>query len=260
MRARPLLVLAVALGGVACGGAPGAPPAGDRAAGSSAVTGRVDVFAAASLTDAFEDVAAGFEAAHPGASVTFSFGASSALAQSIVAGAPAGVFAAASPEAMQVVTATGDARAPVVFARNRLELAVPRGNPGAVRGLRDLARRELAIALCAPQVPCGAAAATVLEAAGVEAAPDTLEQDVRATLAKVRLGEVDAALVYRTDVLGAADEVEGIAFPESARAVNDYVVAPLVEAPSTAAAQAFVAHLLSAEGQRALVDAGFEPA
>ena len=227
---------------------------------SSAVTGRVDVFAAASLTDAFERLGEDFERAHPGATVAFSFGASSALAQSIVGGAPADVFAAASPDPMDVVVKAGDAREPVVFARNRLVLAVPTGNPGEVRGLSDLGREDLAVALCAPQVPCGTAAATVLRAAGVEAAPDTLEQDVRAVLAKVRLGEVDAALVYRTDVLAAPDEVEAVPFPEAGRAVNDYVLAPLVQSGNAGAAQAFVDHVLSSEGQRALVDAGFEPA
>ena len=170
------------------------------------------------------------------------------------------VFAAASPATMDVVVKAGDAREPVVFTRNRLVLAVPTGNPGGVRGLADLARTELDVALCAPQVPCGAAATSVLQRAGVTAAPDTLEQDVRAVLAKVRLGEVDAALVYRTDVLAAADEVEGIPFPEADTAVNDYLLAPLVEAPDPGTAQAFVAFVLSSEGQRALADAGFDPA
>ena len=227
---------------------------------SSAVTGRVDVFAAASLTDAFERLGEQFEAANPGTTVTFSFGASSALAQSIVGGAPADVFAAASPVTMDVVATAGDARDPVVFTRNRLVLAVPTGNPAGVRGLADLARPDLKVALCAEQVPCGAAATTVLEAAGVQAAPDTLEQDVRAVLAKVRLGEVDAALVYRTDVLAAPDEVEGVPFPEADQAVSAYLLAPLAGARNPGAAQAFVAHVLSSEGQRVLVDAGFAPA
>ena len=227
---------------------------------SSAVTGRVDVFAAASLTDAFERLGEQFEAANPGATVTFSFGASSALAQSIVGGAPADVFAAASPVTMDVVATAGDARDPVVFTRNRLVLAVPTGNPAGVRGLADLARPDLKVALCAEQVPCGAAATTVLEAAGVQAAPDTLEQDVRAVLGKVRMDEVDAALVYRTDVLAGGDEVEGIAFPEADDAVLDYPAAVLSGAADREAAQAFLDLLLSEQGQQLLTDAGFDGA
>jgi molybdate transport system substrate-binding protein len=250
------LALAGLLAAAGCGsgdGPRGAAPSG------SALTGRVDVFAAASLTEAFERLGDTFEAAHPGTTVVFSFAASSSLAQSIVGGAPADVFAAASPATMQVVTDAGDARDPAVFARNLLELAVPAGNSARVRGLADLARPELAIALCAPQVPCGAAAAGVLERAGIQARPDTLEQDVRAVLAKVRLGEVDAALVYRTDVLAAREQVQGVPVPEAAGAVNDYLLAPLTDAPDRAAAQAFVAHVLSSEGRQALADAGFQP-
>ena len=253
---RPLLAAAVGLALAGCSGAPsgepGRPPSG--------VSGPVVVFAAASLTEVFERLGAEFTAAHPDVTLTFNFGASSALAQSVRSGAPADVFAAASPATMAVLTDAGDATGPAVFARNRLEIAVPAGNPGKVTGLPDLARPELKIALCAPQVPCGSAADTVLAAAGLEAAPDTLEQDVKAALSKVRLGEVDAALVYRTDVLAAGEQVEGIAFPEAERAVNDYLVAPLDAAPHPTAARAFVAYLLSGEGRQALADAGFQPA
>ena len=113
------------------------------------------------------------------------------------------------------------------------------------------------IALCAPQVPCGAAAAQALAAAGVTARPDTLEQDVKAALSKVRLGEVDAALVYRTDVLSAGDDVRGIGVPEAAAVVNDYPIAALVGSRNGDGAAAFVDRVLSAEGQRVLADAGF---
>ena len=248
----------------ACGGTDGAAtaPAGaaeGRAPSSAgAVQGTVTVFAAASLTGAFTELARTFESDHPNAQVTLNLGASSALAQQIVAGAPADVFAAASAATMQTVSDAGDARAPRVFVRNTLQIAVPAGNPGKVTGLDDLADPDLTIALCDEQVPCGAAAKKVFAASGITAAPDTLEQDVKAALAKVRLGEVDAALVYRTDVLAAEGEVEGVAFPEAAEAVNDYPVAVLVDAPNPTGASAFVEHVLSAEGQRVLARAGFD--
>ncbi len=217
--------------------------------------GPVTVFAASSLTGVFGQIVAGFEAENPGTTVTVNYGASSALAQQIVAGAPADVFAAASPATMQTVT---DAVSPRVFARNTLEIAVPPGNPGKVTGLADFAKAPLKIALCAAKVPCGAAATKVFAAAGITPAPDTLEQDVKATLSKVELGEVDAALVYKTDVLAAGPKVTGIAFPESAQAVNDYPLAVLGAAPHAAVAQAFVAYVLSPEGQKALAGAGFQ--
>jgi len=244
-------------GGRAAGGAGDA--AGDAAGGAEALRGEVVVAAAASLTGAFTAIAEDFERAHPGVTVTLNLGASSALAAQIVQGAPVDVFAAASPATMATVTRAGAAAGePTVFVRNRLQIAVPRGNPAGVRSLADLGRADLRIALCAEQVPCGAAALTVFAAAGVVPAPDTLEQDVKATLSKVALGEVDAALVYRTDVLGASGGVAGVPFPEAGRAVNDYPIVAVEQAPNPAAATAFVAHVLSAEGARVLTGAGFE--
>jgi molybdate transport system substrate-binding protein len=225
---------------------------------STAPQGQLTVFAAASLTGAFQAIGEDFSAAHPGVDVTFNFGGSSGLAQQIASGAPADVFAAASPATMRTVTDAGDAGEPAVFARNRLEIAVPAGNPGGVTGLADFADPSLKIALCAEQVPCGAAARQALTAAGVTPAPDTLEQDVKAALSKVRLGEVDAALVYRTDVLAAGNAVEGIELPAADAAVNDYPLAVLAHAPNAPAARAFVDHVLSEKGRAVLADAGFD--
>lgn len=261
-----LLAAAAALALTGCGGgnevaAPSGPAAtGPRPAATAApdIRGTITVFAAASLTGAFAELGVQFQAAHPGATVTFNFAGSSALAQQIVAGAPADVFAAASPATMKVVTTAGDSDAPQVFVRNRLQIAVPAGNPGGVTGLDDFAKPPLKIALCASEVPCGAAAAKAFAAAGITPAPDTLEQDVKATLAKVSLGEVDAALVYRTDVLAAGGKVEGISFSESDQAVNDYPLATLSAAPNRTGAQAFVAFVLSPDGQRVLTAAGFD--
>lgn len=232
-----------------------ATPAPSRAA----ITGEVVVLAAASLTESFTLLGEMFEAAHPGSRVSFSFAASSELATQIEQGAPADVFASASQATIALVADNGDtSAAPVTFARNTLEIAVPAGNPADVSRLDDFANKDLAIALCAPQVPCGVAAEKVFAAAGVTPAPDTLEADVKATLGKVTLGEVDAALVYRTDVLAAGDEVEGIEFPEAAAAVNDYPIAVLRNAPNAAAAEAFVELVLSPEGSGILMDAGFD--
>ena len=235
--------------------APPAPTAG--VSGAPSVSGTINVFAASSLTGAFTEIGAAFEAAHPGTRVVLNFGASSALAQQVLSGAPADVFAAASPATMATVVDAGDAADPRVFVRNRLEIAVPADNPGKVTGLADLARPELTIALCAPKVPCGAAAAKAFAAAGLTAAPDTLEQNVKAALSKVVLGEVDAALVYRTDVLAAGDKVRGIAYPEADRAVNDYPIATITEAENIVGAAAFVTYVLT-DGQRVLVAAGFD--
>lgn len=231
---------------------------GEQAPGG-AVTGRITVFAAASLTGTFTRLGEDFEAANPGVDVVVNFGGSSGLARQIGQGAPADVFASAAPANMaQVVDAGGTAAAPVTFARNRLEIAVPRGNPAGISGLADFGDADAKIALCAEQVPCGGAAKRAFDAAGITARPDTLEQDVRAVLTKVRLGEVDAALVYRTDVRSAAGEVEGIAFPGADATVTDYVIAPLAAAPNDAGARAFVEHVRSDRGRAVLTEAGFD--
>lgn len=221
-------------------------------------SGTITVFAAASLAGSFEQIGVAFEAANPGVDVVFNIGASSALAQQVVSGAPVDVFASASLATMRTVTDAGDAANPKVFARNRLQIAVPADNPGKVTGLADFTRSALKIALCAPKVPCGTAAARAFAAAGLIPSVDTEEQDVKAALAKVTLGEVDAALVYRTDVLAAGTEVKGIAFPQADKAVNDYPIAVATDAENATGAAAFVAYVLSTEGQAVLAAAGFD--
>ncbi len=248
-----LLVLAGCGGSTAAGGSsPGPSGSGER------VTGSIVVLAASSLTESFRSLGKEFESQHPGARVSFSFAASSELATQIANGAPADVFASASTATMQQVADAGDlSAAPKVFARNTLEIAVPAGNPAGVTGLADFARPALTIALCAPEVPCGAAASAVFAAAGITPRPDTLEADVKATLAKVTLGEVDAALVYRTDVRAAGARVEGIDVPEAADAENDYPIAVLAGSGNAATARAFVDLVLSSEGASVLAADGF---
>ena len=248
-----LLAAAALLSG--CGADPSAKDAGSEA---GAPSGTLTVFAAASLTDVFTELGKDLEHRYPDLHVQFSFAGSSALATQITQGAPADVFASANQRQMKVVTDAGlQAAEPTVFAENVLEIAVPKGNPGKVTGLADFARSELALAVCAPDVPCGAAATTVFRTAGIAPVPDTQEEDVRAALTKVQLGEVDAALVYASDVQSAGSGVEGIEFPEAEDAVNEYPICTLAAAPDSDAATAFVDLVLSDDGQRVLRDAGF---
>ncbi|WP_395293538.1 molybdate ABC transporter substrate-binding protein [Kitasatospora hibisci] len=241
-------------GAAAGAGSPTAAPADVPKA-----SGTITVFAAASLRESFTELGRKFEAANPGARVTFNFGGSSGLATSINSGAPADVFAAASPATMKTVgDAGGTAGTPKTFVRNTLTIAVPKGNPQHVAGLRDLSAPGVKVALCAKEVPCGAAAQAALKAAGVELTPVTLEQDVKGALTKVELGEVDASLVYRTDVRADAAKIDGVDFPEAAEAVNDYPIAALAKAPNKPGAAAFVAYVGSAEAQQVLTAAGFQ--
>jgi molybdate transport system substrate-binding protein len=233
-------------------------PTASAGSDDDGLSGTLTVFAAASLTDVFTGFGEQLTADHPGLEVRFNFAGSSALATQIVQGAPADVFASANEPQMAVVTDEGRADGePVVFTSNVLQIAVPAGNPAGVTGLEDFTRGDLALALCAPEVPCGSAAADVFEAAGVTPEPDTYEEDVRAALTKVEIGEVDAALVYASDVVSAGDQVEGVAFPQAEDAVNRYPICVLADAPNAEAARAFVELVQSEQGQQALADAGF---
>lgn len=222
------------------------------------LSGTVTVFAAASLKESFTTLGASFEKAHPGTKVTFNFGGSDTLAAGITGGAPADVFAAASAKTMAVVTDAEDAvGTPATFVRNQLEIATLPGNPDEVTSLKDLTAGDLKVVLCDKTVPCGAAAQKALDAAGLALTPVSYEQDVKSALTKVELKEADAAVVYKTDVRAAGDKVEGVEFPESADAINDYPIALLKDAPNAEAAKAFIAFVRSAEGLRVLTGAGF---
>jgi molybdate transport system substrate-binding protein len=250
--------LATALATTGCGNSSSTTPSAGSGS-SSAVTGKVTVLAAASLTESFTQIGKDFQAANPGATVTFSFAGSSQLAQQITSGAPADVFASASPATMKTVTDAGDATGtPAVFVKNQLVIAVPKGNPKGIRALADLTKPGLKVALCAKQVPCGAAAHTALDASGVKLTPATEEQDVKSALSKVKLGEVDAALVYRTDAHSAAGDVDGIEFPESAKAINNYPIVALKGAPNPSGAAAFVAFVQTPAELKVLSDVGFQ--
>ena len=261
MRAKRLAAVAMAavLASTAgCGGGGGSDAAPATSA-SAGVSGSITVLTAASLTESFTRIGQDFEVANPGTKVVFSYGGSSALAQQITSGAPADVFAAASPATMKTVTDAGDATGtPATFVKNQLVIAVTKGNPKGLTSLAALEKPDIKVALCAEQVPCGAAAKKALAAANVKITPVTLEQDVKQALAKVKLGEVDAALVYRTDAKASAADVDGVEFPESAQAINDYPIAALKDAPNAALAAVFVAYVQSAAAQKVLTDAGFQ--
>ncbi|WP_417554308.1 molybdate ABC transporter substrate-binding protein [Microbispora sp. NBC_01189] len=252
--AAPVALVIAGLSG--CGS--GEPATSSASTSAAAAAKEVNVFAAASLTETFTELGRTFETAHPGTTVKFNFGSSATLAQQIVQGAPADVFAAASPATMKTVTDASPASGPTTFVRNKLEIAVPKDNPAKVDELKDLTDPKVKVALCAEQVPCGAAAVKALEAAGLKVTPVTLEQDVKATLTKVELGEVDAALVYATDVIASAGKVQGIDFPEADKAINDYPIATLSKAPAGDLAKQFADLVLSQQGQDVLTRAGFQ--
>lgn len=213
------------------------------------------VFAAASLTDTFTELAEEFEKDHPGVKVTISFGGSSDLVAQIEDGAPADVFASADTKNMDKL---GDlATAPQDFAANTLEIATPPGNPAEITGFQDLAKAGTKVVVCAAEVPCGNATAQMEEKTGVDITPVSEEQSVSDVLAKVTSGDADAGLVYVTDVTAAGDTVTGVEFDESDQVVNTYPISALDGADDPDLAQGFVDLVLSEAGQKVLSDAGF---
>lgn len=224
----------------------------DDASGSG---GTLTVFAAASLTSTFTELGEQFEADHDGVTVTLSFGGSSDLVSQIQEGAPADVFASADEASMDKLADAVEDRQD--FASNTLEIAVPPGNPAGIAGFADLAKPDLKLVICAPEVPCGTATQKVVAATGVTLSPLSQEQSVTDVLGKVTSGEADAGVVYRTDVEGAGEDVEGVTFPEASSAVNTYPIAEVAESDGDDLAQEFIDLVLSDAGQSVLADAGF---
>jgi molybdate transport system substrate-binding protein len=241
-----IAALGLVLGVAACSTAGGAP--GDGPARHTVV-----VLAASSLTESLTAIAKDFEATHPGTDVQLSFAASSTVVTQVNQGAPADLIAlagtsAAGPlDARRIVGSTS-------LASNTLEIATPPGNPGKVNALTDLSRATLKVVLCAATVPCGDAAAKVLSAAGVVAHVVSYENDVKATLAKVQLGEADAAIVYHSDVVSAGVRVRGVQIPESVNQTLDYPLIRLTHDPTTIE---FATFLLSDQSRQRLRDNGF---
>lgn len=242
-------LLSIAFAAVAGGcGSPGT---------SGTTDGTVVVLAAASLTDVFGEIETAFEAAHPGIDVELNFAGSSALREQILQGVPADVFASANEPTMEAVVAAGESSGmPAIFATNSLSIAVPAGVDSPVSGLAEFADSSLLIGLCSAGVPCGDAARQVFANAGIEPAIDTNEPDVRALLTKIGVDELDAGIVYTTDI-AANDRVVEIAIDPSVNVEARYPIVALAGAPHPDAAADFVDFVLSAPGQDILSLAGF---
>ena len=249
---------ACVLAGCASSSSGSSSPSASPSSSASASTASITVFAAASLTGTFTQLGKQFEAANPGDKVTFSFGPSSGLAMQITSGAPADVFASAATANMDQVVSAGDASNPTNFAKNIMEVAVPPSNPANVTSVDNLAKSSVKVALCQPQVPCGVTAASVFKNAGITVKPVTLEADVKSVLAKVELNDVDAGMVYVTDVKAAGSTVKGVQIPADDNASTLYPIATITQSSHMAVAQAFVAYVLSPAGQQVLSAAGFE--
>lgn len=257
------LVAMLALAGCAAGSTSTADddsPATPGATGDAGpeLSGELTIFAAASLSGAFDELATRFEELNPALEVNpISYDGSSVLATQLIEGAAADVFASADEKNMAKVTDVDLATNAEAFATNTLQIAVAPGNPKGIESLADLTTPGLLVVVCAPEVPCGSAAQTLLGDDGVALTPASEEQNVTAVLTKVKSGEADAGLVYRTDVTAAGDAVTGVDIEGAERATNVYPIAAMNDAPNPVAADAFVAFVLSDAGQKVLADFGF---
>jgi molybdate transport system substrate-binding protein len=243
----------------ACGSSSGGSSSGASAA-SGKPSGQLVVFAATSLTDAFAKIGAQFEKANPGVTVKFNYDGSSTLATQITQGAPADVFASAAPANMTTVTDAGDATGtPQIFTRNTAEIMVEKGNPEHIESVKDLADDKIKVAVCAPEVPCGALAQEVFKNAGVTVKPVSEETNVGGVVTKVTLGEVDAGIVYVTDVKENESKASGVTIPADQNSITDYPIAQIKHAPNATAAKAFISYVLGPDGQKVLASFGFMP-
>ncbi|GAB3135154.1 molybdate ABC transporter substrate-binding protein [Tsukamurella serpentis] len=257
---RPLnaAILAVAVTVVAACSTSTGDRSGETSSGASgAVSGTVVVYAAASLQATFERLAAEFRDRNPAAEVKFSFGGSSGLLTQLAQGAPADVFASADTPTMDRARSQGVVRSSDPFATNVLTIATAPGNPKGITSLTDLTRPGTSVVVCAAPVPCGAATVKVTTAADVRLKPVSEEDSVSGVLAKVRHGQADAGLVYRTDVRGARGAVGSVDFPQADGAVNVYPIAPVTAARNARGASAFIDFVRGPQGRAALADAGF---
>ncbi len=230
--------------------------AGSTSSGAGTLSGELTIFAAASLKKGFDELREQFQTANPGVTVKeITYDGSSALVTQIQGGAQVDVFASADTKNMDKIADM--VQTPVEFATNTLQIAVAPGNPKGITSLADLAKPGVTVVLCAPEVPCGSAAHTALDKAGVTVTPVSEEQSVTAVLTKVASGDADAGLVYKTDVMASGGKVDGVDFPEAAEAVNHYPIAVLKDAKNPDAGQAFIDLVTSVAGQAVLADLGF---
>lgn len=228
------------------------------------------VFAAASLTDAFTEIATNFEAANPGVSVIFNFAGSQALRTQIEEGAPADVFASANSTEMEALVAGGHVPSgmPQVFLNNKLVVILPAENTAGLSNLEDLARPGIKLVLAAEQVPVGRYSRQALDQMNSRFGGDfsnrvlanvvSNEDNVRQVVAKVQLGEADAGIVYASDAV-AAPELKTIEIPAELNVIAGYPIAALTQAENKDLAAAFIAYVLSVDGQAILQRWGFSP-
>jgi len=215
----------------------------DRPVAAPRITGTITVSAAASLTDVFPVIAAAFMKKYPGTTVKFNFAGSSTLVEQVNAGAPVDVLATASEPTMWKAVNAGHAANPLLFAKNTMAIAMPLDNPANIASLQDLTRPGVKVAVCDTAVPCGAAARDLFKLNGITVKPVTRELDVRAVLGKVMSGEVDAGIVYITDVKSVRDKISYVPIPPDKNVTTTYPIAPVVGAPNPDAARAFVAYV-----------------
>lgn len=253
-----LFLTATAL--AACGGGDEATVTAEGGSDASRLTGSLTVFAAASLTETFNDLKTQLVADHPNLDLTYNFAGSQTLVTQLQQGGPGDVFASADDKNMQRAVDAGLVEQPRTFARNKLEIAVAPGNPKNIRGLADLARPDLAVVLEDPSVPAGAYTRQALSKVGTSVKPKSLELDVKAALAKVVSGEADAAVVYVTDVKAAGTRVTGVPIPDDRNVIASYPIAVVKASGSMAAARAFVDEVVTGKGEQVLKDHGFLPA
>jgi molybdate transport system substrate-binding protein len=225
--------------------------------GSSGSANEIKVFAAASLTAAFTELGQQYTSANGGTKVTFNFAGSQALATQIQQAAPADVFASADITNMDKVKDL--VGTPQNFASNLLQIVVEKGNPKNVKGLDDLANPDLKVVLAAPDVPAGKYAAQILGKAGVTVQPVSQEDNVKAVVTKVSLGEADAGMVYVTDVTAGGDKVEGVEIPKTQNVVATYPIATVKASKNADEGQKFMDLVLSDQGQQVLKEYGFLP-
>lgn len=248
------MAAAAALGLAGCGGVGGI----SSSSTTDPVRGELTVLAGASLTAAYSRIGQDFTKTHPSAKVTFSFGGSSTLVTQILQGAPADIFASADQPNMQKLVEGGLADGkPTVFTQNKLQIVVRAGNPKKITGLADLARPDLVVDLCAPAVPCGNYATQAFARANVKVTPKSQEQDVKAVVTKVSLGEADAGIVYTTDVKAGGTTVEGIDIPLDQNVIATYPIVRVKGTKNPTTANAFIDWVVSAKGQGVLTQFGF---
>jgi molybdate transport system substrate-binding protein len=234
--------------------------AAQPAAAAPKPSGEITVFAASSLTESFDALAKQFEKKYPDVTVKFNYDASSNLATQINQGAPADVFASADQDNLQKAIDAGTVTPPpVVFAKNSLEIAVEKGNPKKIKSLADLQKPGTVVVLCADQVPCGKYAAQSLAMAGVTVNPASKEENAKATLSKVSIGEADASIVYVTDVKAAKGTTSGVTIPGKINVIATYPIGVVKASQNAAAAKAWVKFVRSKEGQKTLTKFGFLP-